>query len=190
MYCGIGSIPKGKIRGTPEFCVQSNQVRYYGLEKINKSLLKTAKGSTTNLIKEQLKLKKIETDAKILLKEVATIKIILDNDTRASQRKRAEKRMSELVKKRDTLVKRLTTQKKVVDALEQEEARIRKKESKTNKKNSSKSGSKSKSNASSSKSSKSKSSKGKSKSGKSRSKSGKSRSKSKNLRTRRRNVMY
>jgi len=64
MYCGIGKIPRGKTRGTPEYCVQSNQIRYYGLEKIDKNLLKRAKGLTSDLIKEQLKLKKIEDEAK------------------------------------------------------------------------------------------------------------------------------
>src|SRR5258705_207523 len=43
MYCGIGKIPKGKVRGTPEYCVQTNQIRYYGLEEIDEKLLKQAK---------------------------------------------------------------------------------------------------------------------------------------------------
>ena len=60
MYCGIGPIPKDKTRGTPEYCVRTNQVRYYGLMQIDKKLLNQAKGKTTDLIKEQLKLKKIE----------------------------------------------------------------------------------------------------------------------------------
>jgi len=122
MYCGIGRIPKGKIRGTPEYCVQTNQIRYYGLKKIDESLLKKAKGTATNLIKEQLKLKKIEDEAKILIKEVKNLKVLLEQkNIKPTQLKQAQKRMDALLIKRDNLVKRLKSQKKVVDALEEDE---------------------------------------------------------------------
>ena len=122
MYCGAGPVPKGKIRGTPEYCVQTNQIRYYGLVAIDKDLLKTAKGQSSDLIKEQLKLKKIEDDAKVLIKEVKNLKIILDSErSSTSEVKRAKKKMEALLEKRDKLVKRLKVQKKVVDAIVQDE---------------------------------------------------------------------
>lgn len=34
-YCGIGVIKKGMRRGTPQECYNMNQLRYYGLEKVN-----------------------------------------------------------------------------------------------------------------------------------------------------------
>ena len=132
MYCGIGPVPKGKVRGTPEYCIQTNQIRYYGLVAIDPSLLKKAKGSTSSLIKEQLKLKKLTDDAKILIKDVKNIKVILDDDrTRPAQQKKAQKRMDELLAKRDRLTKRLKAQQAAVEALEQEEASEKKKSSKT-----------------------------------------------------------
>lgn len=122
MYCGIGPVPKGKIRGTPEYCIQTNQVRYYGLKKIDKNLLKTSKGSTTDLTKEKLKLRKIQDEAKILINEVKKLRIILDNDkAKASQQKAAQKKMDELLVKRDSLTKKLKLQKKIIDSLEEDQ---------------------------------------------------------------------
>ena len=48
MYCGSSKNPKEKILDTPEYCVQTNQVRYYGIEKINKDLLKAPKKKRKN----------------------------------------------------------------------------------------------------------------------------------------------
>ncbi|AEX61856.1 hypothetical protein CE11_00724 [Megavirus courdo11] len=92
MYCGIGKIPKGKIRGTPEYCIEANQVRYYGLKKIDSNLLSMSKGRKTDLVRQQLKLKRIEDDAKILIKEVKNIKLIINDDlARESSKKKLEK---------------------------------------------------------------------------------------------------
>ena len=122
MYCGAGPVPKGKVRGTPEYCVQTNQVRYYGIIAINPNLLKTAKGKTTDLVNEQLKLKKIENDAKILINEVKKLKIILDSkEASRTETKRAQKRFDNLMLKRDSLVKRLKKQQKVVEEIEKAE---------------------------------------------------------------------
>lgn len=124
MYCGIGPVPKNKVRGTPEYCVETNQVRYYGLELIDKKLLNKDKSKATGLIKEQLKLKKIQDDAKILIKEVQTLKMILETEgIKPSKKKTAEKQMDALRGKRDRLVKRLKSQQAIVENLEKEEAR-------------------------------------------------------------------
>ncbi|BCS83344.1 hypothetical protein QLL95_gp0779 [Cotonvirus japonicus] len=162
MYCGIGNIPKGKIRGTPEYCVQSNQVRYYGLEKIDKNLLVTAKGKTTNLVKEQLKLRGIEDEAKFLLKQIENIRVILDDEgAKESSRNQARKKKESLLVKRDKLVKKLKDQKKIVDAIEkkqEQEKKLNKKSSSGSKTSKSSKSSKSSSGSKTSKSSGSKSS--------------------------------
>ena len=177
-YCGMGPVPKGKVRAPPEYCLKNNQVRYYGIVAIDPELLQTVNKKGTNLIKEQLKLKKIGDDAKILLKEVQNIKIILeDKDAKASQMKRAQKRMDELLAKRDKLVKRLKTQKIVVEAaeanaIESEKAAEKAAEkSPTKPKTSKKSSSKTKKSSSKTKKSSSKSKKSSSKSKTSSSKS-------------------
>lgn len=121
-YCGIGKIPKGKELASPEYCIKNNQVRYYGLVAIDPKLLKESNVKTRSLVKEQLKLKKIEDDAKVLIKEVKNLKLILeDKEARPSQQKQAQKRMEQLLAKRDKLVKKLKVQKKIVEEFEQEE---------------------------------------------------------------------
>ncbi|ANB50765.1 hypothetical protein [Powai lake megavirus] len=168
MYCGIGKIPKGKIRGTPEYCIEANQVRYYGLKKIDSNLLSMSKGRKTDLVKQQLKLKRIEDDAKILIKEVKNIKLIINDDlARESSRKKARKRMDELLIKRDNLVKRLKKQREFVKQIEKEEKDAEKQINKSSGSKSKSSGSKSKSSGSKSKSSGSKSKSSRSKSSKS-----------------------
>lgn len=39
-YCGKGPVPKGRTRGSAEYCLRSNQVRYYGVKKIDDKMLK------------------------------------------------------------------------------------------------------------------------------------------------------
>ncbi|AZL89195.1 low complexity protein [Megavirus baoshan] len=178
MYCGIGKIPKGKIRGTPEYCIEVNQVRYYGLKKIDSNLLSMSKSRKTDLIKQQLKLKRIEDDAKILIKEVKNIKLIINDDlARESSKKKAKKRMDELLVKRDNLVKRLKKQREFVKQIEKEERDAEEQIKKSSKSSGSKSSSKSSGSKSSSKSSSNKSS-SKSSSNKSSSKSSGSKSSS------------
>jgi len=93
MYCGAGSVPRGMVRATPEYCVQRNQIRYYGIVAIDPSILKTAKGKTSDLNKEKLKLLKLRDLAKILLNEGNKIKITLNDDTaRPSKIKQAQKK--------------------------------------------------------------------------------------------------
>lgn len=131
MACGI-KIPKGKIRGTPEYCVQINQVRHYGVVAIDEKTLETAKGKSGDLVKEQLKMKKIESDAKVLLKEFKKLKIIAEEPGATKKEKTsAEKKIGELLVKKNALVKRLNAQKKVVDALLDEEAEKKARQTKT-----------------------------------------------------------
>jgi hypothetical protein len=119
MYCGIGKVPKGKVIGTPEYCIQTNQVRYYGLKKIDKKLLDKIKGPKIDPMRERLKLRKIQDEAKILVKEARVLKIILeDPKSKPSDVKRAQKRYDQLLVKKENLIKRLKKQQKVVDALE------------------------------------------------------------------------
>ena len=99
-YCGIGPVPKGKERAPPSYCIQTNQVRYYGIEAIDEKLLNKFKGSSNDLQKEKVKLKKIESDAKIAMKENASLKLIL-NDKKITDKKRksVDKKMEALKEK-------------------------------------------------------------------------------------------
>ena len=134
-YCSIGPVPKGKTLGEPEYCLETKQVRYYGKVAIDKKLLESIKKNVSNLIKEQLKLKKIHDDAKILVNEVKMIKIILsDQSAKPSKIKRAEDKKALLLKKRDNLIKRLQDQQELVESLEAYEEKKKKEEKKEEKK--------------------------------------------------------
>lgn len=123
MYCGIGDVPKGKVRASLDYCIKNNQVRYYGLVAIDPKVLEKYKAKrTSNLIKEQLKLKRLEDDGKILVKEYRNLKVIVDNkESKPSQIKKAQKRIDVLVEKRDKLLKKLKSQRKLVKQLLKEE---------------------------------------------------------------------
>ena len=42
-YCGVNKVPKGKHLGTEIECIKQNQIRQYGINKANKSLISLAK---------------------------------------------------------------------------------------------------------------------------------------------------
>ena len=53
-HCGINKVPKGKHLGTEIECIRQNQIRQYGINKANKSLIKNVKidPKTAKLIKK------------------------------------------------------------------------------------------------------------------------------------------
>jgi hypothetical protein len=69
-YCGIGPIPKNKIRGTIEECLNAKQVRYWGIEKIPKNVIDAQKKDKKTLQAEMLKMKSLEGKAKKLIDDV------------------------------------------------------------------------------------------------------------------------
>lgn len=166
MYCGVKPVPKNMIRGTPEYCAKTNQVRYYGIVQINESLLANQQ-KKGDLTKEKLKMQKLDSDAKILIREIKHQQIILESNATSTMKKNAQKKLDELAIRKDKLLKRMQNQKKVLDKLIADQERKKEAEKKAVVKSTS--GSKS-SSTSRSKSSKSKSSSG-SKSTKSSSKS-------------------
>lgn len=58
IYCGIGKVPTDKIRGTAKECIVTNQVRYYGIKKIDIKLIENK--DLMNPDKELKKLRKME----------------------------------------------------------------------------------------------------------------------------------
>jgi len=126
-YCGIKPVPKGYQRGSTEYCIQTNQVRYYGLEKIDPKLIDQFKGSNVDLQKEKIKLSKIENDAKLLIKESKVLNLILSNEKSSEvAKKKATKKMDKLVEKRDKLVKKLKAQEKLIKDLEKLQEKTKK----------------------------------------------------------------
>jgi len=38
-FCGVGKMPKNSELGSPEYCLETNQVRRYGKVKVSKELI-------------------------------------------------------------------------------------------------------------------------------------------------------
>lgn len=123
-YCGIGSVPKGSKRGSAKYCIDINQVRYYGIEQISPSLILKVKKQSKKIdpLTEKIKLKSLQTDAKVLLNEVANLKLLLDLEKiSATEKKAARKKLDTLLGKKEGLIKSLTNQKKIVEQIERDE---------------------------------------------------------------------
>ncbi|ACF16996.1 V12 [Sputnik virophage] len=134
MYCGIGKVPKGKERGTPEHCFQSNQIRYYGIKKIDKSLLEKPKKKRLSLIKEQTKLNNLLEKGKRMVKEANKLKsIINDPESSKTEIRNAKKKLEKIVAKKNKFVLELKQQRQVVDELLEEEREKEKAERKAEK---------------------------------------------------------
>lgn len=125
MFCGIGKVPKNKTRGTPEYCINNNQVRYYGLVGIDEKLLdKYKKTKTQDLQKELMKSRKLGWDAQYLVKQANNLKVIINNkDERPSKIKSAEKKLEGIRKKRDVLLAKIKKQNEIVKELTKQKAK-------------------------------------------------------------------
>lgn len=55
IFCGVGKVPNGKRRGTMQECFEKNQVRYWGVKKVDSRILKEL-NSSKNLPKTRGKL--------------------------------------------------------------------------------------------------------------------------------------
>lgn len=93
IYCGSGKIPAGKREGTMKECLKKNQVRLWGVKKIDKKVLENK--NLLNPEKEYLKLKEYEIVLKALKKRANKLKAI---DSERGKDKR-EKEIEKLRKK-------------------------------------------------------------------------------------------
>jgi hypothetical protein len=57
-YCGIKDVPKGRKRGTMKECAERNEIRYFGLNKVDSKVMESSKdvkkatASRTSLLKK------------------------------------------------------------------------------------------------------------------------------------------
>ena len=83
IYCGIENLPKGKTRGSMKECIEKNQVRYWGLKKIDSKLI-ASMSTSKNIPSTRRKLieKAVIIDAKIknLIKKLKFSKNINESD--------------------------------------------------------------------------------------------------------------
>lgn len=54
IYCGTKVVPVGQVRGSAKECLQSSQVRFYGINKIDPALLKQKKYKKQSTYTNQL----------------------------------------------------------------------------------------------------------------------------------------
>ena len=112
MFCGITPVPKGKRRGTPQYCAAAKQIRYYGLVAIDPKLLGKKPPSLSEIAtREIISHRKLLNQAQILVKKAQQLKLII-NDPKSSAKKRntAQKAFDILLTKREPLKKKIHNQ--------------------------------------------------------------------------------
>lgn len=142
-YCGAGELPRGKVRAPLEYCIATNQIRYYGLVAIDPKLIDRAKKGVGSINKEKVKFQGLIADAKMLVAEFKRVKLQLDHpDTTDKERKKLLKKKEELLAKRDVLKKKQEKQREIISRLEKEEKKLEKAQEKERQKKKKSSGSK------------------------------------------------
>lgn len=77
IYCGIGTIPKGSRLGSMKECADMNQIRYYGIKKIDPKLIESITGTKINNKKREQLFREITRNKgkiKRLKEKIATLK--------------------------------------------------------------------------------------------------------------------
>lgn len=83
IYCGIEDTPQNKQRGTAKECLKKNQVRYWGVRKIDEHTLKKIKEYKESIKQESKAGLKMVT----LTAEIKNLKMKLTDDTLSDKRK-------------------------------------------------------------------------------------------------------
>lgn len=105
-YCSIGKIPKGKVRGSMTDCVKARQVRYYGLKKIDPTLIvsKLSSGPTEKELKDKFLSLRAKYDAK-MRKYKSPLTGSMEKKALADEIKEAHKQMVEVKNLLDKVAK-------------------------------------------------------------------------------------
>jgi hypothetical protein len=128
IFCGAGPIPKGYRKGTMRECIEKNQIRLFGLNKVDNKLFEKTK--------EGLKEKTVipETREKLLLEMVTLRGLIKRHKGIAETSKDKEKRIESqkiLEKSEQKLKKILPKLKKLEDLRENEKQKEKSKKKAT-----------------------------------------------------------
>lgn len=66
IYCGAGKVPKGQSRGSMKQCIDKNQIRYWGVKKVDSRLLETrGKKKGSKVTRDKLAVKMIGLRGKV-----------------------------------------------------------------------------------------------------------------------------
>lgn len=116
-FCGIGKVPKSMRRGTPKECYDNNQIRYYGIEKIDISKMKKAKRKKVTLEELQMERLHLSFKARKLIRDIKNNKLLIEIGTPA-EIEVATKKQIKLNKKRDDLVEKIKANKEEIENYE------------------------------------------------------------------------
>jgi hypothetical protein len=122
-YCGAQKPPKGSVRGTAEECIANKQLRYYGMVKIDDKLKQKMNISKLkeDLEDAQFKLRDTQLLMKKVIEEAIYIEKILSSEKFSDDRKkREEKKIPDLRKRRNKLLLELEIRKKEMEELKKE----------------------------------------------------------------------
>lgn len=105
VYCGIGDIPKKSRRGSMKECAQTNQIRYFGLHKVDTRTIEGVK-------KQKSDARKITTQKVNILKRFTGIKGLikkLEGDVKymkkEEDKKEAKKKLNIAIKEKASIEK-------------------------------------------------------------------------------------
>ena len=120
IYCGAKPLRKSQVRGTAKQCAQANQVRYYGLEKVEPADIVKAK-KEVNLNNELHKLKLMTVKMKRLASDAKEQAIIRDHpDSPKKKKEAAAKKIDKMIEQVKKLQEQYKKQKAYVESLQKE----------------------------------------------------------------------
>ncbi len=126
IYCGVGLIPTNHRIGNMKECADAGQVRYYGLNKIDKLVLKSSIKLSMDEEKDlYVKLAGLRGEQSKLARDVKTVKTEKEKNDIFDQYKLVKKRLESVTDKIDIITKKK-------EKLEEEQRKI-KEENKANK---------------------------------------------------------
>ena len=112
-YCGVGKIPKGERRGTAIECMENNQIRYYGLEKLGGHPRDVVLG----LVERDPKLSIVQRDAFYTGLRITKLKNEMRENSEFLNSPLSEKKRIEILKERKGLKKEIMEKKQKVAKL-------------------------------------------------------------------------
>jgi hypothetical protein len=120
-YCGLGPVPKGAERADAEYCLKTNQVRFYGIKKVDPSLVYTIKEKAKEESEYKLQLSKYHAMKKRMEKILTSRDIFKERVKKAKREGVRDLRSEEMVeshqKEGEKLLKKFQKQERLVNQM-------------------------------------------------------------------------
>ncbi len=135
-YCGIGKVPKDAERGSDEYCLEHNQVRYWGLKKIDPSIVKKVEIiKNKDKIKTEIRtgeiiIRALTKKGELILKDIdryqskkylkKRLDIFETEKEKEKEKKRIQKRLEEIKDNGRHIAKKIKAQYNIINTLQKE----------------------------------------------------------------------